>query len=87
MNTHGDLSRRQPAKPLRLTALVLAIAIALGGCTVGPNFVHPDPPQATAYTSAATAPHLLPGAGEPAQRVSVEQAIPAAWWQLFRSPA
>ncbi|MBC2693479.1 efflux transporter outer membrane subunit [Pseudomonas kielensis] len=84
VTTYSNLSRRHPAKPLRLTAFVLATA--LGGCTVGPNFVHPDPPQAAAYTSAATAPHLQPDAGEPAQRVSVEQAIPAAWWQLFRSP-
>jgi len=67
-----------------MTAIVLATA--LGGCTVGPNFVHPSPPKAAAYTQVAAAPHLVPGADEPAQQVIVGQAIPAAWWQLFRSP-
>ncbi|TAN29980.1 efflux transporter outer membrane subunit, partial [bacterium] len=58
----------------------------LGGCAVGPDFVHPHPPKAAAYTSVAAAPQLVPGAGEPGQRVIVDQALPAAWWQLFRSP-
>lgn len=84
MSAYGNLSLRRPGKPLRTTALVLAAA--LGGCTVGPNFVHPHPPKAAAYTSVATAPNLAPDAGEPAQRVIADQAVPAAWWQLFRSP-
>jgi outer membrane protein TolC len=57
----------------------------LAGCRVGPNFVPPAPPGVTAYTSPKAAPDLTAGSGEPAQRLVSGQAIPAAWWQLFRS--
>jgi NodT family efflux transporter outer membrane factor (OMF) lipoprotein len=60
------------------------ILALLGGCTLGPNFVRPAPPDTDRYTreprSAATvaadglAQHFTPGA-----------ALTADWWRLFKS--
>ncbi|HQU16954.1 MAG TPA: efflux transporter outer membrane subunit [Gammaproteobacteria bacterium] len=69
-------------------AVALGVLVALiGGCAVGPSFVRPAPPNVTTYTAEGTAPNLVPGASEPSQRLLTGQAIPAAWWRLFRSPA
>jgi NodT family efflux transporter outer membrane factor (OMF) lipoprotein len=59
----------------------------LGGCAVGPDFVRPAPPRVAAYTPGKTVPALTSGEGESAQRLVSGQAIPAAWWQVFHSPA
>lgn len=63
-----------------------ALVASLGGCAVGPNFTPPAAPTANGYTAAKTAPDLRPGSGEPSQQVVIGEAIPEAWWQLFRSP-
>jgi NodT family efflux transporter outer membrane factor (OMF) lipoprotein len=63
------------------------LVLVLGGCAVGPDFVRPAPPEVTAYTPEKAASTLAPSGGEPAQRLVSGQAIPAAWWQLFRSPS
>ncbi len=62
-----------------------AAALALlAGCAVGPRFAPPDAPHPGSYT-----PHPVPavgwiaGSGEPAQRVAMGEAPPAAWWRLF----
>lgn len=53
-------------------ALVLAVAVALGGCAmVGPDYRRPEGPLPAAY-------------GEPA--ASGALAIPAAWWTLYNDP-
>lgn len=69
-----------------LVAGLAALVALLGGCAAGPNFVRPAAPSVAAYTSEKAAPNLAPSSGEPSQRLVVNQAIPAAWWQLFRSP-
>lgn len=62
--------------------LLAASAAALAGCTVGPDFVRPQPPAATAY--------LAPGevraaaAGSPAAQLGDGPA--ARWWTAFGSP-
>jgi NodT family efflux transporter outer membrane factor (OMF) lipoprotein len=67
------------------TAL-LASALALSGCAVGPRLAQPIPPAAAAYTTKETAPDLTPGHHEPSQHLALGQEIPAQWWGLFHSP-
>jgi len=66
--------------------ILTALIVLVGGCVVGPDFIRPAAPSVATYTSEKAAPKLAPGGGEPSQRLEVSQAIPAAWWQLFRSP-
>jgi NodT family efflux transporter outer membrane factor (OMF) lipoprotein len=56
---------------------VLAVAAALTGCAVGPNFRTPDPPPVANY---------LPGGDRSLGRRFVRGGdVPAQWWELFRS--
>jgi NodT family efflux transporter outer membrane factor (OMF) lipoprotein len=64
----------------------VGIAVTVAGCAVGPDFVRPAPPQVKNYTSAETQAVIAPGAGEPAQRLAMGQAISSQWWKLYRSP-
>ena len=59
----------------------------LAGCQAGPDFVRPPPPATGAYTPHQTQTSFDAGPDDAAQRVIGGQAIPAAWWQLFHSPA
>jgi NodT family efflux transporter outer membrane factor (OMF) lipoprotein len=68
---------------------LLAIAIALTGCAVGPDFERPRAPDVRGYT-----PEALPGQttatdvkGGEAQRFVQGLDIPGQWWTLFRSEA
>lgn len=65
------------------------LALALAGCTVGPNFVRPESPHVTRYSatpvSATVATRGVPG-GEP-QHFIEGRDIPAQWWELFQSTA
>jgi NodT family efflux transporter outer membrane factor (OMF) lipoprotein len=81
---------RKSIAPQR-TRLVLAIALALAGCAVGPDFETPAPPQ-VADTSHPYTPTPVPaltasapGTGGAAQRLTMGQDMPAQWWQLFHS--
>ena len=81
---------KKPIAPRR-TRLVVAIALALAGCAVGPDFERPPPPQVAdashPYTPtpvpAQTA--SAPGTAGAAQRLTMGQDVQAQWWQLFRS--
>jgi NodT family efflux transporter outer membrane factor (OMF) lipoprotein len=64
---------------------VVAFAIVLTGCAVGPDFVRPAPPRVTAYVSKKIPVVLTPSGKEPAQHLVIGQAIPAAWWRVFHS--
>ncbi len=67
-------------------AVLLASALVLSGCAVGPHFERPSLPTTAAYTRAQDTPMLMPGHGEPAQHLIIGRTIPAQWWGLFRSP-
>ena len=70
----------------RLLAAAGAIAALLGGCTVGPDFERPQPPEVKGYTAqslSVTASTDVPG-GE-AQRFLQDLDIPGQWWTLFKS--
>jgi NodT family efflux transporter outer membrane factor (OMF) lipoprotein len=67
--------------------IVLALAAALAGCAVGPDFKTPEAPPVTGYLKdrlpAETA--AAPGAAGDAQRFRSGQDIAADWWRVFRS--
>jgi NodT family efflux transporter outer membrane factor (OMF) lipoprotein len=79
--------------PARRGILASALAVALAGCAVGPDFSSPAAPtvadEAHPYTPtpvpAVTA--SASAAGGAAQRLSLGEDIPAQWWELFQSPA
>jgi NodT family efflux transporter outer membrane factor (OMF) lipoprotein len=63
-----------------------AVAAALAGCAVGPDYHAPEAPKVAAYVREPLA-ELPPLDGAPAQRLAYGADVPAQWWQLFRSPA
>lgn len=69
-------------------ALIGAL-LAISGCTVGPDFVHPAPPAVDRITQdpLPIATVAAPMAGGAAQRFVAARDIPGEWWALFRSPA
>ncbi|HTX05725.1 MAG TPA: efflux transporter outer membrane subunit [Steroidobacteraceae bacterium] len=77
-------------------AFATATAMALAGCTVGPNFHRPGAPAASAYraagesrpvgNAAAAAQRRAPAAGPYAQQIVLGAATVAQWWTLFDSP-
>jgi NodT family efflux transporter outer membrane factor (OMF) lipoprotein len=70
--------------------LIVAVLLATGaGCTVGPDFVRPDPPRDRAYladpaSETVSVPDVLGGA---AQRFVADLDIPAQWWEVYQSAA
>lgn len=72
----------------RLYFAAVAIAAALSGCAVGPNFKSPPPPATGAYTSEPlpTQTEATGVAGGEAQRFQFGRELPGEWWTLFGSP-
>lgn len=72
----------------RLLIGILSLAVLTSGCTVGPNFKKPAPPNVSTYTStplpAQTGATAGVNGGE-AQRFAGGMDIPGQWWTLFRS--
>jgi NodT family efflux transporter outer membrane factor (OMF) lipoprotein len=58
-------------------ALVLAAAVALAGCAVGPNYKRPPLPPTAGYGPLAAAP------GGPALVAGAD--VPGDWWRVFKS--
>ena len=65
--------------------LLVASALVLSGCAVGPNYRPPAAPKHLAYLRLAPARRVSAGVGEPAQRLVRGKAIPRLWWHLFHS--
>jgi NodT family efflux transporter outer membrane factor (OMF) lipoprotein len=66
----------------------LAICAGLAGCTVGPDFVRPDPPRDKTYLASgqtAETVAIRDVLGGDAQRFVSDLDIPAQWWQVYRS--
>jgi NodT family efflux transporter outer membrane factor (OMF) lipoprotein len=70
------------------TIVAVLAASSLAGCTVGPDFMRPDPPKDKTYLSDApiegtvAVPDVL---GGEAQRFVTDLDIPAQWWQVYQS--
>jgi NodT family efflux transporter outer membrane factor (OMF) lipoprotein len=67
--------------------LALAVAIALTGCAVGPDYKRPPAPQAPTYSPTLMASNTASAAGPggEAQHVLASMDIPGQWWTLFHS--
>ncbi len=66
----------------------LAVCAGLAGCTVGPDFVRPDPPRDKTYLASgqtAETVAIRDVLGGDAQRFVSDLDIPAQWWQVYRS--
>lgn len=76
----------RPRSAYRFGALALCMLAALAGCTVGPDFKRPSPPDVADYV---THPVDLPPAGQTdtAQHLQWGAAPESRWWSAFRSPA
>src|ERR1700684_2613540 len=66
--------------------IVLACALGLGGCAVGPHFTRPTVPPTARYTG-----DTLRGedasASDTVQHIALGREIEGNWWTLFRSDA
>jgi|FEC22Drversion2_1045045.scaffolds.fasta_scaffold00400_30 NodT family efflux transporter outer membrane factor (OMF) lipoprotein len=65
----------------------LALAGALGGCMMGPDFRSPDPPLERTYLSDDQVSDLVAASvpGGEAQRIVQGLDIPGQWWMVFHS--
>jgi len=62
-------------------------ALALAGCTFGPDFQRPATPAGAGYLQTPLPAAVGGGDAGDAQRLVTNADIPAQWWQLFHSPA
>ncbi|MDR3606210.1 MAG: efflux transporter outer membrane subunit [Oligoflexia bacterium] len=70
-------------KNIRILALFFIYCGAvLQGCTVGPDFVRPEPPKETQYTHGDEPSKTQSGAGT-VQSFEVGAKVPENWWRLF----
>ena len=67
-----------------LLTLNLSLHLLLAGCTVGPDFVRPNPPQVKSYTHGTDPVATIPADGK-AQLFEQGGSIAADWWRLFNS--
>lgn len=76
-------SIQRPNTPTLRACIATAMALALAGCAVGPDFRAPAPPAAE---SVVGLPEQTAAAAVPtgdAQRFLAGQAVPAQWWRTF----
>jgi NodT family efflux transporter outer membrane factor (OMF) lipoprotein len=73
----------------RLAAALLSVLLAAAGCTVGPDFERPLPPDRAGYGIDAPVQQTASTdvAGGAAQRFVSGRNIPGDWWALFHSSA
>lgn len=69
---------------MALLGLSVASLFCLIGCTVGPDFVRPEPPQIKHYTSGSQLGATITADGQ-AQRFEEGARIVSDWWRLFNS--
>jgi len=86
----GGNRKREMSMYFKYLSFVVAILSAVAfftGCTVGPNFHRPTPPEISGYTpqplGVATSTANVPGGEE--QRFVIGMNIPKQWWELFKS--
>jgi NodT family efflux transporter outer membrane factor (OMF) lipoprotein len=82
------MSARSVIRWLNVAASGFA-AVLLTSCAVGPDFVHPAPPETSRYTKEPLAPRTSSSdapTGQ-SQHFIAGRDIPQEWWLLFRSPA
>src|ERR1700686_3576767 len=81
-----DLGSFRKACAPMARAIVLACALGLGGCAVGPHFTRPRAPPAARYTG-DTLRGKDASASDTMQHIALGREIEGNWWTLFRSDA
>jgi NodT family efflux transporter outer membrane factor (OMF) lipoprotein len=71
--------------PVSRWPLAACCWLLIAGCAVGPDFVRPEPPAVSQYTSGQDPTKTVTAAGR-SQRFAPAAAIAADWWHLFKSP-
>jgi NodT family efflux transporter outer membrane factor (OMF) lipoprotein len=72
------------------TGAALTVALAVGGCAVGPDFQRPPPPRLETYGGEAAGPSPVPGrleADGATQTLMLGRPTDPKWWRLFKAPA
>ena len=64
---------------------LIAAALGLAGCALGPDYVRPDPPKTSSYT-ATSIPRTTVVADGQAQLFEDGKQVIADWWRLFENP-
>jgi len=65
-------------------SVLVAVAAALAGCALGPDFQRPDPPRADRYTPEQLRLEATQ-ANDSAQHIVLGEQLSRDWWQLFQS--
>lgn len=73
-------ARHSPAPALRSVLLSSVLALGLGGCTTGPDFVKPAPAAPADWTSWRSGDASLHAP------VGTDAMLPADWWRAFHDP-
>ena len=73
-----------PKSPL---LAAFAVAIVLAGCTVGPDFKRPEPPQADQYVAPRSAAAAADSSSADRQELLLGTSPATQWWHFFRSGA
>src|SRR5579885_1248485 len=84
----GMIPRACLAAATASAAALTALSLSLAGCTLGPDFFSPAPPETKSYTEPGET--NLPDAASGAkakQRLALGAKVADDWWTLFRSPA
>jgi NodT family efflux transporter outer membrane factor (OMF) lipoprotein len=76
----------QGPAPTLGSAILLACALSLGACAVGPNFVRPTPPAAARYTRDTLRAEDA-SKSDTVQHIALGREIQGNWWTLFHSDA
>jgi NodT family efflux transporter outer membrane factor (OMF) lipoprotein len=76
-DTRTQPRRRRPCA----SAAALCLAVATGGCAVGPDFHRPAAPSVSGYTPAT------PPEATSSPQLAFGQDVSADWWTAYRSPA
>ena len=80
MTRETDMRSTPSIRPAR-ALLIAAMALVLGGCTVGPNFVKPKP-----NVPAHWSPTAMRNGTAGASRVTARGPLTVAWWSSFHDP-
>ncbi len=75
--------------PAKAKLTTLALCTLLGSCTVGPEYIRPEPPPTPSYTETPLPEKTVsaPVKGGKSQAFQLSQTIPANWWELFHCPS
>jgi NodT family efflux transporter outer membrane factor (OMF) lipoprotein len=71
--------------PYKKVVSAAALAFALAGCAVGPNFRSPAAPTDTGYLKNPLPAQVGSAQAGGTQTLTMDQDIPAQWWTLFHS--